>query len=457
MSRMVAEVIAMVSATVHGQRSLDRSAQRRLVLLVTALLTAATAVVLASAATSIPSPGVPVDQSDDTAVLVRRFYSAANKVLTSGDTSDLIAVLSSDTGTVPESARVEPGLDGLANRLVVLHATQPLLQLIVEEVVTDGEAAVARIALAGETASASLVRPEVTGTGRLLDEFRVQGGRIIEVSGATASLAAPTVVLSAEVMPLKTETVLVSLAHLTLAPGGEIPTLVGRGPIALAVETGTLQTRFDASGRLIRGSFTGDPTVRPVAPGTGLMLRSGDQLSVGAGAPLGLRNDESEPAVVLIVAVFPPSAADPVQFENPGMPDHSIASSLVIGQGDNNRDIVWSDGITVRAIGTGTMSVKPSERLNITAARTVLPPGAELRAVPKGMMLVAMLDGSAVLMMGDNDRHGSPASQALVVTTEEAVVVPAGHTVRLHGLGDEPITAMLLSLDPLATGAATST
>ena len=180
----------MTRTTSLSHRSEARPAPRRLAWPLAALLAAATALALLRAAAVVsPLPPAP-DPSAATAAVVRRFYAAANAAL-AGDARPLAAVLAPDG----EAA-------GLPERLAALRDAHPALRLLPEEVVADGEGAVAWMRMAGEAAGAPLVAHSPDGDGRWLDRFRVRDGRVAEVWGATASLEAATVLARTEVVAL---------------------------------------------------------------------------------------------------------------------------------------------------------------------------------------------------------------------------------------------------------------
>jgi hypothetical protein len=235
---------------------------------------------------------------------------------------------------------------------------------------------------------------KATREGRLLDGFRVQDGQIVELWGATASLAALAVVVEAELRAPATETARVDVARLSLAPGSEIPMLIVTGPLALAVETGAVEAQPDATERLNRATFGGDPSIRPVERGKVRTLAAGDQLVVGVGEAIGLRNDGALPAAILAVAVFPPSVLDPVQPGNGGTAARSMVSSHPIVLDDLSRETRWPNGVEAQHMSTGLVPLPEADWLEITAARAMVGSGVEVRGVAERATLLAVEEGS---------------------------------------------------------------
>ena len=386
--------------------------------------------------------------------LVRRYYAAANAAIGTGEVAGLEAVLAADLLLPPglPDAEMEAGRDVLVGRLLALHAAQPNLRLVVQDVVADDDDAIARVAIEGVAPGAPLaVRLSRFGEG-WLDGFRLRGGAIAGAWGATAGLGALAGVLSVEVdSPSSAESV-VGLARLTLASGAAAPVLVSPGPLAVSTEAGTLRARVDGVGRLVR-TVAGAPAAWSTERGVPVAVSAGGRLDVGAGVTVGLRNEGQGPAVALVAAVLPAWATKPVNFSNAGVTPRPFAEGI-FEPGAPDADAEQPAGVSWQPLVMQAAAL-PAGRLRLDVGRAVVAPGAALGPIrPAGSVVVAVERG-AVVVDGERTPSGSaPPTATLVPSGTTAALAPGvGATVR--NAGDAPALLLILTIAPV--GPATRT
>src|SRR4029453_18043725 len=115
--------------------------------------------------------------------LVRRFYAAANAVLTTGDGFLLADTVAPDLVEQPARPGSATGRDGLVRALLSLRATFPGLTLVVDDLrAADGDQVLARVHAAGAGSGAFLGRPVPTSPARWgpLEVWRIADGRLAE-------------------------------------------------------------------------------------------------------------------------------------------------------------------------------------------------------------------------------------------------------------------------------------
>jgi predicted ester cyclase len=119
--------------------------------LLASALSILTAIALLGAATVFADTSATVVAPERHEHVIHDFYRAVNEVLRSSDATALDRIVAPDLVFHPPSARIAPNRAGLERYLTGIHDTFPAFQIRVEDVVSDGDRAVARVAGGSET------------------------------------------------------------------------------------------------------------------------------------------------------------------------------------------------------------------------------------------------------------------------------------------------------------------
>jgi hypothetical protein len=424
-----AEVTAMAHAHPVKRHQSAMSNGHRLAPLV-AVLFAATAIVLAVGAAVTAAPTAMPDAGGPISPLVRGYYKAVNTALSTGDVTGLDAVVAPGEGRA-----------GLARRLAAVHRARPGFRVAVERIVADRGGAVAWIALTGDATGGPVAVPiAIAGADELLDEFHVQNGKIVEVRGATPKLAAAVPIIRADLPPLQGP-VLVGLARLELEPGAETPALSGPGPIAVAVEVGTLRMRKIEIALVTHDVPGGAGAVERIAGAVAVTLGPGDQLVLESGMPFRLRNEGEERAVALVAALFPVAATDRPDFVQDGLELHSSLVRLIAPlEGDPVE--AWQGIAAVRLAGE-SLANAPAGSLRLEVDRAVLPPGTGLASGDPETRSVLAVERGIVLVRPE---RGDSAPSHVIGADGGATTAVPGAFSAIRGVGDGAASLLLVSL-----------
>jgi predicted ester cyclase len=451
-----------VGTGVRSAATRPRFPGRAPVLLLTLSLAIATAVALlvASAALSPPPTSAPV--SVDDRQVVYRFYEGVNRVLRSGDGAGLAGVVTPDLITHDERSRVDLDLTGFARHVAALGDADPSLQLVVEEVLVEGDRAAVRLRPRSERSDALFgVSPEQQAVPwAAVDLLRLADGRVAErwAIGDPGVLLRP--VLRARLDPGPLDVGTLGLARFTFAPGASTKLVDGAAPVVFVVEAGELRLRAAGSMHFSDPvGFNGG-----IADSTDRVLRRGDAVAIQDGAWFDLRNESEAPAVMLGFAL---TAA----LAQPG---------AVLSWG-RTRD----SGIAVESLAVRAQVARPSGPVAVAlyrvtlGARAGLAPhaaaGVELLAVASGQLRLAV-DGAAIgfdhgipLPVGAPGAGGaapvipgrpddgtsssglggeSGADIDLVLSSSAAAITYGGAVVGLRNPGDLPAEVWVVTLVP---------
>jgi hypothetical protein len=421
--------------------------RHRAALPLTIVLALVTGAIVEATVTVFSAPIPTAVSAGGTQATVGRFYAAVNDVIRTGDPVLLDAVVAADVVWPAVEPGGESGRSGLARRLVALHASQPGLRLVVQELVADRDEAVAWIALEGGNPGALLALPPADPAG-LVDGFRIETGRIVEAWGATASLGVPRNLLDVTLDAPAVTAGFVGLSRLTIAPGTDVPEVVAPGPTVVAVETGVLTARLAGAGGVVchaAGGATG--TEDPTVAGQALALTEGDRLTVPAAAPYVLRNDGPTPATALIAAILPPAPTMPTSPENAGTAGEVPAILVIFGPAGNGQDRAaphWPAGVTVRRLARDVVPLPLGDRVRLGIERLAMAPDARVQEYrPPGPALVAVASGSVMVMYAPvPDRFSAPP----VVLQGGQAELAAGVPVTMDGVGAEPVFLLFLTI-----------
>jgi hypothetical protein len=450
---MVAEVIPMPHASSTTRCATAPSAHRGPALLLAAALALATAVALLRAETLVADTWVDAEPATANEEVVRRYYAAANAAIVAGEIDGLMAVVAADLVLPPglsEGAGVA-GRDVLVDRFLALHEAQPNLRVVVRDIVADEDDVVARVAIEGVGSGL----PPAVRFSRFdedwLDGFHVQRGKVVAAWGATVGLRPPDPVLLAEISNPHLAEPVVGLTRLTLAPGAQMPVLIGPGPMVVMPEATTLRVRIDGVGRLTRAGVGGNPTLASTERGVSFELGPWDQVAVSAGVSFTLRNPGDEPAVALVAAVYPAIAFDPVTFDNAGIETRSLAVAIFEpdhrGLPNERADHLDDLSISWEPLSRGAAPVSPG-RLRLSVERVVVAPGGVIPAFqPTSSMLVAVEQGMVVTDVdrGPGDEVRLPT---ILVEGDEAILLQQDAAATIRNVGDESAVVLGLTIAP---------
>ena len=419
--------------------------RRSVTLLLTVMLTLASALALLRAAALVDDVPGGSDQAIANELLVLRYYAAANALIATGKPGGLEAVVDNELLVhlgMPE-AGAELGREGLVGRLHAIHSAQPDLRLVVRRIIADEDIVVARLAIAG----ASPGLPPAVRPSRFeedwLDGFRIRRGKITAMWGATSGLSAPASVLSAEVDVLGASA-FVGLTRLTLAPHEEPPVLVGPGPMLVVPESGSLRARIDGSGQLTRFE-AGVAIVESTARGRPVAIGPGEHLTLRAGVTIRLDSNGGTPAVALVAVVWPPSAAEPNAFTNSGLSPRLLVEEMFPTTGDDapERDD-RPGGASWQPLVIGTVPV-PAGRVRLGVERLVVAPGGVIPAFrPAGAALLGVERGTAVVSVVSGS--GDEPAMASTLVGGGTTPLQAGIGATIRNVGDAPATVAAITV-----------
>jgi hypothetical protein len=388
-------------------------------LLLTCLLALATALALLGVAATRPPPrAVPGAARAGPAAraAVRGFYDAVNAAIATGETAPLAAVLAPDYAERAADGAAVPGRAALERAVRALHAVSPGLRLEPEVVAAEGDRAAARVRVAGGGATAFL---GLALAGWIpwgpVDLFRLAGGRVAEraSAGGPPGLLEPLVAAPVELGPPADRAV--SVARVTLAPGGWRCAPGVDGLHLLVVEAGEVAVAVDAAPGATLGA---DPPV----------LDSGDWRFLPERGAYEVRNLGSGPAVLLEVLATATTATQ-------------VGACAV------------AEGATTRVLAGGQAVAVAGGPVAVAAGRVVLPPGGRLAwAGPAGAVLLAVEAGTLGLAAAGAPwvRRGAGGAEAAggaaTLAAGDGALLDEGAGAELRNAGDGPLRLLVVTL-----------
>ena len=358
----------------------------------------------------------------------RRFYDAANRVIAAGDVNTFRAVVSPNFVDIEPLPGTTPGRSGLERVLLDLHATMPGIRLVIEELVADGPAVMARIATQGDrTASVPglpvAAGPEPWGS---VDVLLVAGGQIAERRASVQGTGRLSVQSSVSLPPATPRRVVVTLDRLTLQPTVGFDAATGENPHTLIAESAGTQLELrsmDVDARtsgLHEYDAEGATTLYPDA-----------LYVVPAGTVYTVRNTSREVASVLRLSMERPAPGGPA-----------------MGQGNLDRD-----GVTIRSVAGGNATVLSGGALQAGFGRIALAPGGALSLSNVDGVALAGVNEGGLRVSADGEaymRRGSDGSGAVVVLSSldagDGLLVGSGTSVVLRNEGTTPVIALLVTV-----------
>ena len=157
--------------------------------LLASALTILTAIALLGAASVFADTSATVVAPERHERVIHDFYNAINEALRSGDATALDRIVAPDLVFHPPSPQIAPSRAGLERYLTGIHDHSPAFQIRVEDIVSDGDRAVARVTAGSETPGGflGLSLTATPSTWGQFDSFRIADRQIVEIwSGAPA-------------------------------------------------------------------------------------------------------------------------------------------------------------------------------------------------------------------------------------------------------------------------------
>jgi predicted SnoaL-like aldol condensation-catalyzing enzyme len=233
-------------------------------------------------------------------IVVRRFYDAANAVLSDADPTQLGHLVDPDFVDHVPRPGIAPDRAGLLAYLLLLRTASPTLRLTTDHLVAQGDRVFALVTLAGDIPPPPGIARGAERAWGSIDVFRVRDGRVAEHWGDAAGLSHAAPLLDFAVASDRPVAAFAEVDRRTLSPGAAL----AAHPIAIAefavVTAGTLNVAAngesawaqDGPGGTIRGTAASD-------------LVSGDGAQIEAGATASYRAVGTAPAEFLLVAIEP--------------------------------------------------------------------------------------------------------------------------------------------------------
>ena len=421
----------------HSRREKRPDIPRGLALnLLASALTILSAVVLLVTSEVVGGASVVAPGAHPEKEIIRDFYSAVNEALRTGDLAALDRVVSPDLVFNTSSPRIAPNRMGLEHYLTDLRANFPDFQIQVQDIVGDGNQAMAQVTGGSSEPGGFLglgfaALPRVWGP---FDVFRVENSQIIAVEMTAPS---PVVLEPTVRVPLDAhlEPPVLSLERLSASSGegGEWGPFFG--PRVLYVDEGTITVDVDPTWPPALVYAKRNDRLEPPATvlGTPVTLTAGDAVSFPLGSRYEFQHDATDgDAVAFAVALPQFSYEGPLQPQTP---------SSIVANAAKTRETVGLRPVRTALVG-GPVPEMFSDAA-VSFGRAVMAPGADIAFhETEGYTFVAVEAGTLALLV----EHDATVLER--VDSGAASVVMPGAPFSLHNLGSTPATAILVTMLP---------
>ncbi len=369
-----------------------------------------------------PRPGDSRPATDDNVAIVRRFYDAVNAAIGTGDDAFLAEVMAPDV--VDRTPGGDGGGGGLARHLATLHAVNPGLALVVDDVLADGDRVTAWVTVAGPASAPfpGLALPAAPAWG-VVDRFRVAGGRIVEYWGGHRDADAVRPLLLGLPVESRSAPAVLGLARFTVAPGAAMAEADRLpGPLLIVVERGVLVASI--------GEADGETE-----------LEAGAAVVVPPATAYAVGNGGEAAAVFLSAALLP---AGWIAWDNAAEP------------GEAAWPVAWGEGIAVRPLAGGPTPTLPAGAATVALARLRLLPGTGFLAGGGGTTLLAVEAGTLARVASDGPvrfRRGpgplAPGRGADLAVGDGALIEPAVAGA-FRAVGSGRVEVFVMTVTPVA-------
>ena len=395
--------------------------------------------------------------------IARRYYTAINEAIGTGDLALLDSVMVVDDGD-QDLGTLVAGCD-LRCRIVALHRLAPDARLVINELVTDADRLAVRLHVDGTDRFRFLGLP-LTGDlapWETADFLRIADGRVAEPLPGDGPQTMIQPLARAEIEATPPAPYRLGLIRLTLEPGASLPGLSAGGPVVLVIETGTLGVRADLPVAIRQPARDGQPDRENTGVGL-LQVTAGDQLVIAIHTGYELHNAGNEPAIVLAAvalagdgamtnrwvraetmaeAIFKPGHPEIVAQDSTPVPwPPGVLSEMVV-------DGVIRESSSASTLGVARLTLRPNATLPIHRVS-----GAEVLAVEAGSAAVDLVSGDGAI----RPHHSAPLERIWPLgdgPAKDLTIAPGGEAVFQSGAsagvrnsGAEPLEVLILSLEP---------
>jgi predicted ester cyclase len=419
-----------------------RTAKPRTLLILAGLtlaLTLTTGTALARLLFAPPTVATRSPASGPEVTLVRHFYAAVNDALSTGDVQPLDRLVAENLVEHPARAGVALGRASLVETLTALRAGYPNLQLVVEDVRSDGDQVAARIRVDG--ASGRFLGIPL-GAGQVpwgtIDLFRVADGVIAEHWGVPSDAALFTPLTQATIHLSSDARRRVGLERRDFAPGSYWPEELAAGPVLIMGQIGSMTVTIDKPAStpalLVHNAPMGGPQAgEQIGKGVVATLVPGDLLVLPEGARFSTSNSAGTAAAILVLTLEMPAIPGGAPMPDPLPPV----------------------GITRQVKAVGMAASIPSDAV-VQIGRMALGPGAELPLhTATGPELLVVEDGSLGVGAGDKMawvQHGSNSwlsgERAPTLQAGDGALVPLGAMASYRDTSATATTVLVLTILP---------
>jgi hypothetical protein len=411
----------------------------------------------------VPATASPILGADGE-VIARRYYAAINEAIRTGDLS-LLDGVAAPGADEQRSDAMAAGCD-LRCRVAALYRLAPDAQLVIDEVVADGDRLAVRLHVEAND------RPRFLGLPLLddlspwasVDFLRIVAGRVAE----THSGAGPPLVIEplarAGIDAIPVAPYRLGLIQLTLAPGASLAELSTAGPLVLLMEHGALAVRADRPVTIRRSAF-GSAAARDESGVGSVRIAGGDQLVLATDTGYELSNMGNDPVVVLAAAALEGDGGmtnrwvrartlDEVLFI-PGEPE-------TVSQAD--APVLWPPGVQGELLADGVITTGSTAAATIGLARLTFEPsaalpthhmsGAEMLVVETGSGAVDLIRGQGAIRPRRGDvlarlwPPGDGPLRVLTIAPGGSAVLQPGASAGVRNTGTEPLAMLILTFEP---------
>ena len=439
-------------------------ARRSIALLLTLGLALTTALALLGTVAALSRPPAVGPETTGDRAAIDRFYAAVNTAIRTGAGTALDEVVAPDLVTHDARSGAEQDRTSFDDHLAALHAADPSLQLVVEEIIVEGDRAAIRLTARSSRTGSFLGMPL---DGRIapwpkIDLLRLAEGSVAErwVIGDAGVVVRPVVQTRLDPFPPEAESV--GLIRITLAPGARVTKEIDAAMALFAVEAGEVLVRGAGEAALVDAGGESAEGFDAVARSADRVLLAGDAVVVPVGVHLQLRNESAAPAVALGIALTAAIA----------QPGGVLGGVRVAGQIREQMPVLdWPVGVTVEPLAADTAGSLPAGAISLTLDRATLGPRAslpphaaaavELLAVESGRLALKATGPVAVV---DSGIGQAPAPRAAAVggltgssngwglTRAAGAVLYGGAVAVLRNPDETPVVVWVVTIAPAESG-----
>ena len=412
------------SRNVPGGVALNLLASALTILAAIGLLGAAT--VFGDASATAPDPGRHER-------VIQDFYIAVNEALRSGDSTALDRIVVPDLIFHSPSSRIAPGRSGFDRYLTSIHDTFPAFQLEVQDVVSDGDQAVARVVGGSEKPGGFLgltlaAPPTVWGQ---FNSFRIADRQIVEIrSGAPAPvLFEPATEVR---LDLETDPQALSFERLSASAGERREWGPFFGARVLYVDEGAITVDLGPTEPppVLYAKRDGQVQPTEVAPGTQVIVSAGDMMSFPLGSRYTFGHGTTNPGVTAFAVALPRFT-----YNGPLQPQELPATEEDIQE---QTDL----GVVETALGEEQV-LDPPAGVTVAFGRALLPSGANIAFHEADGYLFVIVETGALVLTNEHDVMALDR-----LDTDDPALVKPKEPFALHNLGDDVAVAYMVTVLP---------